>query len=54
MFSFIISIIALIVGYIIYGKIVEKIFGIEPDRVTPAKKLSDGVDYVKWDGKKHF
>lgn len=37
MFSFIISIIALIAGYIIYGKIVERIFGIEASRVTPAK-----------------
>lgn len=54
MYSFIISIIALIVGYIVYGKIVEKIFGIEPSRLTPSKKLSDGVDYVEMGWKKAF
>ena len=54
MFSFIISIIALIAGYIIYGKIVERIFGIEASRVTPAKKLNDGVDYVEMGWKKAF
>ncbi|WP_130892082.1 carbon starvation protein A [Fusobacterium varium] len=54
MFSFIISIIALIVGYLVYGKIVEGIFGIEPNRGTPAKRLSDGVDYVEMGWKKAF
>jgi carbon starvation protein CstA len=38
------------VGYIIYGAFVEKVFGVEPDRKTPAMTMSDGVDYVpvKW------
>ena len=45
MITFLVSLIALIVGYIVYGRIVERIFG--PDnRVTPAVSKSDGVDYV--------
>lgn len=50
MYSFIIALIALVVGYIVYGKIVEKVFGIDVDRPTPAKELEDGVDFVplKW------
>ena len=46
MFSFIISIAALILGYIIYGKVVEKIFGPDPARATPAVAMQDGVDFV--------
>ncbi|MDD3311314.1 carbon starvation CstA family protein [Pseudodesulfovibrio sp.] len=41
----------LIAGYVIYGTIVEKIFGIQPERQTPAYALEDGVDYTpmpKW------
>ena len=54
MVSFIVSIIALIVGYMIYGEIVDGIFGPDPNRDTPAKRLSDGVDYVEMDWKKAF
>ncbi|MBO4671248.1 MAG: carbon starvation protein A [Bacteroidales bacterium] len=46
MFSFLISIAVLIVGYLIYGRVVEKIFGADPSRVTPAVSMKDGVDYV--------
>ena len=46
MFSFIISIVVLIIGYLIYGRVVEKIFGADPARVTPAVSMQDGVDYV--------
>ena len=48
---FIIAAIALVVGYAVYGKFVEKIFGPNPARSTPAKTKSDGVDFVampKW------
>jgi carbon starvation protein CstA len=40
------SVAALIVGYLTYAKVVEKAFGIEPGRPTPAVKMADGVDYV--------
>ena len=45
MITFLISIVALILGYFIYGKVVDKVFG--PDgRQTPAVRINDGVDYV--------
>ena len=46
MLSFIGSLIALVVGYIVYGKIVGKIFGAKEDLETPAYSKEDGVDYV--------
>ena len=41
-----ISLDILIVGYIIYGKLTEKIFGIDPNRPTPAITRRDDVDYT--------
>ncbi|MDR3046635.1 MAG: carbon starvation protein A [Bacteroidales bacterium] len=46
MITFIVSILLLIVGYLVYGKITEKIFGIDDKRETPAITMQDGVDYV--------
>ncbi len=46
MFSFLICIAALVLGYFIYGRVVEKIFGPDPARLTPAVAMEDGVDYV--------
>lgn len=46
MISFLISIVVLILGYFIYGKVVENIFGVEPQRETPAVRLRDDVDFV--------
>lgn len=54
MISFIVSIIALIVGYMLYGKFVERVFGPDENALTPAKRLQDGVDYVEMDWKKTF
>jgi carbon starvation protein CstA len=42
------------VGYLIYGKVVERIFGPDDTRLTPARRLSDGVDYIELDWKKTF
>lgn len=45
MITFILCIVALIFGYLFYGKYVVKVFG--PDeRETPAYAMRDGVDYV--------
>ncbi|GHV84429.1 carbon starvation protein CstA [Spirochaetia bacterium] len=52
MISFIIGIAALIVGYLVYGKIAEKIFVIKPENKTPALSVNDGVDFVAMDWKK--
>lgn len=46
MYSLIFSLLALVAGYFFYGKVVEKIFGPEPERLTPAKSKPDGIDYV--------
>ena len=46
MITFFSSILILILGYIFYSKYIERIEGINPERVTPAYKLKDGVDYV--------
>jgi len=46
MISFLISIAALILGYIIYGRIVERLFGADSSRITPANSRADGMDYV--------
>ncbi|TDT71586.1 carbon starvation protein CstA [Hypnocyclicus thermotrophus] len=53
MFTFFISLIILILGYIFYGKYVEKVFGVT-DADTPAKRMNDGVDYVEIDWKRAF
>ena len=45
MISLIISFVVLLVGYFTYGKLVEKIF-LPDDRVTPANRINDGVDFV--------
>lgn len=45
MISFTIALVALIVGYMVYGRVVERIFG--PDgRPTPAISKADGIDYI--------
>jgi carbon starvation protein CstA len=46
MISFILGIVALVLGYLIYGKFAEKIFVIKPELQTPAIRLNDGVDFV--------
>lgn len=46
MITFICCLIALIVGYFVYGKFIERIFGIDPSRTTPAYTKQDGVDYI--------
>ena len=46
MFSFLISIAALVLGYFLYGKFVERVFGPDPSRPTPAVAKADGVDFI--------
>ena len=46
MYTFIFSLIILILGYFTYGKYVEKVFGSDPNRPTPAIIRPDGVDYI--------
>lgn len=46
MYTFIACVVFLVVGYFIYGKIVEKVFGIDGSVETPATKYNDGEDYI--------
>ena len=46
MISFLISIAALILGYFIYGAFVDRVFGPDPSRQTPAVSKADGVDFI--------
>lgn len=43
---FLIALAVLVGGYFIYGLLIERIFGIEPARLTPALAHPDGIDYV--------
>ncbi|MBQ4146746.1 MAG: carbon starvation protein A, partial [Prevotella sp.] len=45
MITFVLSVLALVAGYLIYGRVVERIFGPD-DRVTPAVAKADGLDYI--------
>ncbi len=45
MISFIVALVILLVGFLTYGKLVEKFFGPD-DRKTPAIEINDGVDHV--------
>lgn len=46
MITFLSCLAALILGYAIYGRFLDKIFGPD-DRATPAKTMADGVDYME-------
>lgn len=46
MLIFLFCVALLVTGYFIYGSIAERIFGIKPERATPAHAQADGVDYV--------
>ena len=45
MVTFCISLIALVLGYLLYGRFVDRVFGPD-DRVTPAIAMADGVDHI--------
>ena len=45
MITFSLSLVALLLGYVLYGRFIEKI--VAPDnRITPAVAKADGIDYV--------
>ncbi|MGL4253497.1 MAG: carbon starvation CstA family protein [Fusobacteriaceae bacterium] len=47
MYTFIMSVILLLVGYAVYGKIVENNFDVDNLRLTPSQRMNDGVDYIE-------
>ncbi|HRS18677.1 MAG TPA: carbon starvation CstA family protein [Bacteroidales bacterium] len=46
MITFLVSLLILILGYVWYSRIIERIFGISKHTQTPAYTKTDGVDYV--------
>ncbi|MDR2352145.1 MAG: carbon starvation protein A [Deltaproteobacteria bacterium] len=44
---FFLALAALLVGYLIYSRVIEKIFGPNFNRPTPAITMNDGVDFIK-------
>ncbi len=54
MYTFLIALVVLILGYVLYGRLVEHIFGIDPQAKTPAITHADGVDYVPMSGWRIF
>ena len=45
MITFVVSLVALVLGYFLYGRFVERVFGPD-DRPTPAVAKADGVDFI--------
>lgn len=54
MITFLVAFAVLVAGYFIYGKFVERVFGIQKERKTPAYTLQDGVDFIPLPGWKIF
>ena len=54
MITFICCLIALILGYFIYGKFIERVFGVDTQRITPAYTNQDGMDYMPMSSWKVF
>ncbi len=54
MVLFFICVALLIAGYFTYGAIVDRIFAADPARITPARSMADGVDYVEMSPAKLF
>jgi len=54
MLWFLFCVAALLGGYFIYGAFIEKIFGINENRQTPAYTKQDGVDFVPMSNKKVY
>lgn len=46
MVTFIASLLLLVLGYVLYGAFVDKVFGADPQRQTPCYTSQDGVDYT--------
>ncbi|MBE6340686.1 MAG: carbon starvation protein A [Bacteroidales bacterium] len=46
MITFTIAIVALVLGYVLYGAFVERVMGVDKNRPTPAYTKQDGIDYI--------
>jgi len=46
MLYFFISVVALVVGHFVYGSFIDRLFGADPGRPTPAITMEDGIDFI--------
>lgn len=46
MYSFILCFVLLVASYFVYGKVIERIVGVDENKQTPVWRLEDGVDYM--------
>lgn len=46
MYTFLISILCLFLGGAIYSRVIERVFGVDDKRKTPAYTMQDGVDFI--------
>jgi carbon starvation protein CstA len=46
MITLLICMILLILGYAVYSVYIERVFGADPERKTPATTMADGMDYI--------
>ncbi len=51
---FFIAVVALVLGFVLYSRVVEKLFGADEKHDMPCERLADGVDYIKMPGWKIF
>jgi carbon starvation protein CstA len=45
MVTFLTALIILVLGYFVYGAIIERVFGSDKNRTTPCYSMRDGIDY---------
>lgn len=43
---FVLSVVLLVLGYFVYGKLAERIYGVAPNMKMPCEQQQDGVDFV--------
>lgn len=54
MVTFTLCLVALVLGYIFYGRYLGRLVGLDSERKTPALSMTDGVDYVPMSGWRAF
>jgi len=47
MITFTIALVALVLGYVVYGGFITRLMGADPERPVPSKTMADGVDFVE-------
>jgi len=54
MITLAVSVTLLVLGYLVYGRVAERFFGMDPSRTTPAFTNTDGIDYIPMKGWRVF